>query len=274
MTNLLKADFRRVLKDKLLLVMGILAVVFAVITPLLYVLIFGGSGLADDPMISAMVSAKTQFFGSFSIGNNMGLIAPVLLTIVLCKDFSFGTVRNKVIAGKSRTSIFMSLFVVCFVVLLAVMLIHAFITLAVCLLFFDYQPTAFTVSDFWYFLESLGFAFLTILFVAALLSSLCASMKNVGLAIVSYVAISFGLTMFASILQMVLPLLETMEGNELLVKILNILNRVNVGGSISYIGTGTEYTVEDVMYLVFSPLVGTALLATLGAFRFNKRDLK
>lgn len=274
MTNLLKADFRRVLKDKLLLVMGILAVVFAVITPLLYVLIFSGSGLADDPMISAMVSAKTQFFGAFSIGNNMGLIAPVLLTIVLCKDFSFGTVRNKVIAGKSRTSIFMSLFVVCFVVLLAVMLIHAFITLAVCLLFFDYQPTAFTVSDFWYFLESLSFAILTILFVAALLSSLCASMKNVGLAIVSYVAISFGLTMFASILQMVLPFLETMEGNELLVKILNILNRVNVGGSISYIGTGTEYTVEDVMYLVFSPLVGTALLATLGAFRFNKRDLK
>ena len=254
--------------------MGILAVVFAVITPLLYVLIFSGSGLADDPMISAMVSAKAQFFGSFSIGNNMGLIAPVLLTIVLCKDFSFGTVRNKVIAGKSRTSIFMSLFVVCFVVLLAVMLIHAFITLAVCLLFFDYQPTAFTVSDFWYFLESLSFAILTILFVAALLSSLCASMKNVGLAIVSYVAISFGLTMFASILQMVLPLLETMEGNELLVKILNILNRVNVGGSINYIGTGTEYTVEDVMYLVFSPLVGTALLATLGAFRFNKRDLK
>ena len=36
MTELFKADLKRVLKDKLLLVMGILAIIFALGTPLLY----------------------------------------------------------------------------------------------------------------------------------------------------------------------------------------------------------------------------------------------
>ena len=96
MTNLFRADLKRVLKDKLLLVMGILAVVFALITPLLYAAIFSSDGLLDDPLFASLVTAKSQFFQSFSMTNNLGLIAPVLLAIVLCKDFSFGTVRNKV----------------------------------------------------------------------------------------------------------------------------------------------------------------------------------
>ena len=45
MTELFRADLKRVLKDKLVLVMGILAVVFALITPLLYAAIFAGDGL-------------------------------------------------------------------------------------------------------------------------------------------------------------------------------------------------------------------------------------
>ena len=113
MKNLLKAEFKRVFMDKLLIVMGILAVAFAAVTPLLYALLFSEMGMADEPMLASFISSKAQFFGSFSLGNNLGLIAPVLLAIALCKDFSFGTIRNKVIAGKSRTAIFLSLFITC-----------------------------------------------------------------------------------------------------------------------------------------------------------------
>jgi hypothetical protein len=105
MKGLLKADFKRVFKDKLLIVMGILAVVFALITPLLYALLFSGANEMVAGMVGGIVSAKSNFFASFSVGNNLGLIAPVLLAIVLCKDFSFGTVRNKIIAGKVLASL-------------------------------------------------------------------------------------------------------------------------------------------------------------------------
>ena len=83
MINLLKADLRRVLKDRLLIVLGIIAVGFAIVTPLLYVVLFNGVGMADDPMISGLISGKAQFFSSFSMGNNLGLIAPVLIAIIL-----------------------------------------------------------------------------------------------------------------------------------------------------------------------------------------------
>ena len=278
MTGLLKADFRRVLKDKLLMVMGILAVVFALITPLLYAAIFSGSvaveGEIAEEMVSGFISGKAQFFGSFSMGNNLGLIAPVLLAIALCKDFSFGTVRNKIIAGKSRSAIFLSLFITCSAVLIAVMLLHAFITLGVSLMFFDYQPAEFTVSDFWYFVQSLAFDILVLLFIAALLSWLCASMKNVGLVIVLYIAISFFLVMAGSIIQVIVEVLEVTGGNQRTVDLLRFLDRINVGTAVSYIGMGTEYTLEDVLYLTVPASAGILGFLGLGLWQFNKKDLK
>lgn len=274
MRSLLKADFKRVLKDKLLLVLGILAVVFAAITPVLYAVLFSGMGMEDDPMLSMFISAKSQFFACFSIGNNLGLIAPVLLGIALCKDFSFGTVRNKIIAGKSRSAIFMSLFITCATVLVAVMLVYAFLTLGLSLLFFEYQSTAFTMADFWYFLESLAFDLLLLLWMAALLSYLCACMKNVGLVIVLYIAVTFALVILGSIVQVALPLVEYSEGNEILKDVLYFLNRVNVGTANTFIGMGTSYTLEDVLYLTIPACTGIFGFVGLGLLGFGKKDLK
>ena len=274
MKNLLRADFKRVFKDKLLLVLGILAVVFALITPLLYVAIFSVMTAEEAEMMGTLISAKAQFFGSFSLGNNLGLIAPVLLAIALCKDFSFGTIRNKVIAGKSRSAIFFSLFVTCSVVLIGVMLLHAFVTLGVSLVFFDYQPTAFVLADLWYFLMSLGFEILVLLWVSALLSCLCATMKNVGLVIVLYIAVAFLLVIAASIVQVAIPILESVGGNETVLHILRFVDRVNVGNASMYIGVGTAYTVEDVLYLTVPASLGILAFVGLGLWRFNKKDLK
>ncbi|MBR4017339.1 MAG: hypothetical protein IKK11_05960 [Oscillospiraceae bacterium] len=274
MKGLLKADFRRVLKDKLLLVIGILAVVFAALTPLLYAIIFTGADIFADDMLIGIVSGKSQFFGSFSMGNNLGLIAPVLLGIALCKDFSFGTVRNKVISGKSRSAIFLSLFITCSAVLISVMLLHAFLTLGISLIFFDYQTTPFTMADFWYFLESLGFELLVLLFVGALLSCLCVWMKNVGLVIVLYIALSFVLVLAGSVTQVVISLLEITGDNEKILNVMRFLDRINVGNAVAYIGVGTEYSLKDVLYLTIPPLAGIGAFLGLGFWKFNRKDLK
>lgn len=274
MRELFRADLKRVLKDKLLIVMGILAVVFALITPLLYAAIFSMDGLIDDPLLASLVSAKSQFFQSFSMTNNLGLIAPVLLAIVLCKDFSFGTVRNKIIAGKSRTSIYLSLFAVCALVLSAVMLLSAFLSLGVSLIFFDYQPTPFTFADFGYFMASLGFQLLVLLFMAALLSLLCGCTKNVGAAIVLYVAITFLLVLVGSIVQAICAVLQLTGINPKLVDVLLVLDRLNVGRAVAYIGAGTSYTWEDVLYLLLPPLAGILGFTGFGLLRFRRKNLK
>lgn len=279
MSGLLKADFRRVFKDKLLIVMGILALVFAAITPLLYAVIFSGDSLAGGDemamdMLSGYISGKAQFFSSFSLGNNLGLIAPVLLAIVLCKDFSFGTIRNKIIAGKSRTDIYLSMFATCATVFIGVMLLHAFATLGISLLFFDYQAAPFTVWDFWYFVESLAFQILVLLCVAAMLACLCATMKNVGLVIVLFVAAVFGLVMVGSIIQVIITILEATNGSERAIDILQFIDRINIGNAATHIGMGTEYTFEDVLYNTLPSLAGIIGFTGLGLWKFNKKDLK
>lgn len=274
MSKLLKADFKRLFQDKLLMVMGIIAVAFAFVTPVLYWLLFSGGELLNDPMFSNLILAKNQFFGAFSIGNNFGLIAPVLLAITLYKDFSFGTVRNKVIAGHSRSAIFLSMFTVCAVILIGVMMLHAFATLGISLVFFDYQAEPLETKDIVYFLTSLFFEVLVLLFVAALLSWLCGSMKNVGLTIVLYIAIAFALVLLGSIIQTVFQVMELTGGDESTIEILRFLDRINVGTAATRIGMGTGYTAEDVLYLTVPASVGIAGFLGLGLIRFNKKDLK
>ncbi len=276
MFELLKTDFKRVLKDKLLLVVLIIALVFAVSTPLLYRVLLGG--LLETPELAALgmnlVSAKTQFFTSFSLSNNLGIISPILLALILCKDFSHGTVRNKIIAGKSRHSIFFSLYIVCAVVLWGVTMIYSFLTLGVSLLFFDYQSTEFTSGDFAYFMQSLLFELLVYLFVAAVISFLCAAMKNAGLVTVMYIAIMFVLIMVAPILQVIISLLSAQVDSELLVKCLTFLNRINIFIFPMSIGSGTSYQLKDVLYFTITPVVGIGLVTGLGTLIFRKKDLK
>ena len=159
MVNLLKTDLKRIFKDKLFLVVCLLGGAFELVTPLLYKLMFSGLEVEGDPLFASFISAKGLFFRAFSPGSNYGLIVPVLLSIILCKDFSFGTVRNKLISGKSRTSVFLSMFLSCTIVMCAIVLLHALLTLGVSLLFFHYQSGGFTGGDFLSLLSSYSYTY-------------------------------------------------------------------------------------------------------------------
>lgn len=277
MIKLIKSDFKKFLSDKLFLVVCILALVFAVITPFLYLVIFKGAGELDattEQLLSGYFSAKGQFFGAFSFGNNLGLIAPLLIGIILCKDFSFGTVRNKIISGHSRTSIFLSNFTVCATVLFCIVLAHALLTLVISLPFFEYQASPFELSDFWYLLESLLFQLLIYIFVAAFVTWLSVTMKNTGMVIVSYIAVVFGFTMIAGILQIAIGVLSMKPDMEKTVDILNFFQRINLFNSTATIGLGTSYNFKDLLYYGFAPILATAAVLCHGIWKFGKKDLK
>lgn len=277
MNRLIRSDFKKFFQDKLFLVVCILAVIFAAVTPLLYAVLFAGMGETDpvtEELLSGYVSAKGQFFSAFSFGNNLGLIAPLLVGIIFYKDFSFGTVRNKIISGHSRTSIFLSMAIVCTATLFGIVLLHALLTLGISLPFFEYQSTPFVLADFWYLLESLGFMLLIYVFIATFMSWLCVTMKNVGLVIVMYIAVVFGFTMIAGILQGVSVVMEMNPDMEETVEVLDFFQRINVFSSSATIGLGTSYTAEDVWYYVLPPLVSTAGLFAHGIWAFNRKDLK
>ena len=269
MFELLKVDLKRIWKDKLFLVICILAGAFAVCSPLLYKgLTFFMEKGEGFPL---PVDAKSLFFNAFSPGNNVGLILPILLLIILCKDFGHGTIRNKVICGKSRAQIFFSMLLACAVYTCGIMLLYALLSLGVSLIFFDYQATAFTAKDFWYLLASVGMEMLVYLFITALVCLLAVTMRNAGVAIVVYVAISFFFAIIGSVTSMGVLMVD--QGNKVAYKFLEIFNKCNLflGGVI---GMGNSYTVSDIVCVIATALFGGAGFTLLGCWLFKRKDLK
>lgn len=274
MCELLKVDFRRVLKDRLFLISCIIGAAFSLVNTLLYVVMEFGMNELSGEMLGSLVTAKAQFFSSFALGNNFGMIAPVLLAIILCKDFGSGTVRNKIISGKSRTSVFLSLFTVCFVCLFGIVLLHALLALGISLIFFEYQAGEFAWVDLGYFFLSLLFEVFAYVFIAALLSYLCALAKNAGLTVVLFVAIDFVLVLVGSILQIGMMVIEQTSGNDTIVRVLDVFQMLNVFQSSAMIGLGTAYSTADILYLTLVPLGLAAAVVALGIVKFRKKDLK
>lgn len=279
MTKLLKCDLLRVIKDRLFWVVCILAAVFALITPLLYAAIYSGIDAVADgssdvlELMGLGMDGKTIFFSAFSLSNNFGLIVPVLLAIILCKDFSYGTVRNKIICGCSRVKIFASMYLTCAVFLVGTVLLNALASLGVGLIFFPYSSQGFG-AEAGYFFASLGLELLVLLFVSALVCFLCVWAKNAGLAVVLYAAAVLVFTMVTSILMVGELALGFAPENEILPKVFEFVRNVNVFGYSTVIGTGTEYSPKTALWCVLSPSVGTAALLGLGALVFGKKDIK
>lgn len=272
MRNLLASDLRRIVKDKLLLVVGIIAAVFAVITPLLYWAIFQDMDALSMEMLGVGASAKNLFFTAFNIGNDLGLVAPVLIAVILFKDFSYGTIRNKIISGKSRISIFFSTYVSCLIALFAVTLFYALITLGISLMLFPYQQDPFGWKDAWYLLGSLALELNIYLFASALVTYICVSSKNIGLVLVKYLAIVMGITMVTSILQIALMVAQS-EGAETATKILEFVQNINIYNYVMVIGKGTSYETKELLFMIATPLVFTSGLLLLGTSKLKKKDI-
>ena len=275
MLDLIRTDFRRAFKDKLLIALAIIGGFFAVTTPLLYKGLFlllelDEIAMQEMEMLGLGMNAKSMFFSSFSLGNNFGLILPILVAIILCKDFSQGTIRNKIICGKSRASIYFSLLTTCAALICGLIMAHAFLTLGVSLVFFDYQATEFSAADFGYLMASLGIELLIFLMISALLVLFIVRMKNAGLAIVMFFVVSFAFMIIGSITQVVAMFSEP---DTAIYEVLEVFNKANVFANMS-IGTGTEYELDDILCIVIPNAVATAALVALGFASFRKKDLK
>ena len=118
MKNLLKSDFYRARKDKVLLI-GFLVSIGIVIISLL--LTKGLTKLAEDEFGAAGSMLTTKGISAWSngvsvMGNTAQMIAPVFITIFFVKEFNDRTIRNKLIIGYSRSQIFFSIIIVHFVI--------------------------------------------------------------------------------------------------------------------------------------------------------------
>ena len=270
MRELYLADLKRLLRDRLLLITAIIGAALALMNPLLYYGLFSVVDMGELGELAGMVgiNAKYLFFTSFLPGDNFGLIMPILISVIVCKDFSQGTVRNKIIHGKTRTAIFFSHFLSVATVMCALMLLQGLLTLGISLILFDYGAT-FTAAEFGYFMASVALELIVYLFVAALTAFVAVFAKNIGLCIFMLLGVSMVFSLAGSIFQSFL--LFYPDGT--LLPFLEFMSYANPY-TANLIGTGTSYAAKDLLYLLCPTVLGGALFTALGALVMNTKDLK
>ena len=116
MINLLKSDFYRARKDKLLLI-GLIVTIALVLMQVFLVkgILMASEAEADAEQVGTMLgtSGIAMWINGISImGNTTQYIIPIFLTIFFVKEFSDRTIRNKLIIGYSRSQIFFSIIIV------------------------------------------------------------------------------------------------------------------------------------------------------------------
>lgn len=258
MGNLIKLDLTKILKDKLFIIMAILALAASLVNPLLYKLI---ELIAEEQIISA----KALAFLSFAPTGGSGLVICVFLPIILNKEYSNGVLRNKIIYGKSRPQIYFSLLLSSFIIAFGILLVASIISFAFSLALFKYDALGETNAA-----KDIGAYFLSILFealvwayVISLSAFFAVALHNVALAIVIPITASVMLSLLGTLLATFAKDSAAQE----------IISYINIYSLIEYIKIG-DYTIKQILALCITPVVYAGIFIGAGFAIFNKRDIK
>lgn len=133
MFNLYRADLQRFLKSKIVYTMLILVIVFPLFMGGMYKLISEIAIYEEMPIYGALIDPFGAFMTAFNPVDNFGLIMLILLLIAVLADFNHGTIRNKLVIGYRRETIFIAqtLFILTIVTILVTiypLLVYAFVS--------------------------------------------------------------------------------------------------------------------------------------------------
>ena len=129
MKKLLIADLRRIFKGKGIYVLMILGFIFPAISALIVQL----SGLAADvaelgDLAAEVFNPVALYAGSFNPTQNIGLILLIVVGVLISGEFTNNTIRNKIVAGHSKTSLFLSSLVTVLTYVFVVVLVNSSFT--------------------------------------------------------------------------------------------------------------------------------------------------
>lgn len=106
MRNLLSSEFHRLWKNKVFWVGTVAMLAISV------VVILSGSRQAATMMAQGYAQSLDEFY--FSLAPTIGLFCAVFIGLFIGTEHSEGTIRNKIVVGRTRTEIYLSNYLVCF----------------------------------------------------------------------------------------------------------------------------------------------------------------
>ena len=127
MANLLRFEFRKLLRGKIVYIIAAIAVLFVILNGLVFFL-FDYVLTEIDPEASGLIgSYSAYYFTKAALTNNFTIIIGVFIAIYACEDFGHGTSKNVIGKGYSRLKVYFSKYIVSLVAVI-VMAILCFLT--------------------------------------------------------------------------------------------------------------------------------------------------
>lgn len=263
MDKLLKADLYRIVKSKLFLIICIITGALPILTVLLYKGVeLLSSAVSDFADIGGLVLSGRQLIGeSFILSSNMGLILPIFITIFVAMDISNGTLRNKIIAGRSRTAIYFSHLISACAVSGVLILVNVAIFFCLTCLVFGYG-TPINQAELVRIVYFLVTGLFTFFFSASVSTAITLSIKSSAPAVIISVLIGMGLSIVASLVHTADPTLT----NKWFCLIPTYTNT-------AFLAAG-RFPAEAFWLGLLSLIVSCGLMTVLGLFIFKKNDVK
>lgn len=262
MNSLIKADFRRMIRHKAVRIGLILVGIFVLISFFSMVLLNGLMGEEDAELLGGLLSGKASFASSFSISNNAGIMIPIIIAVLISEDFSYGTIRNKIICGHKRSSVYLSQMISSWIIGVGMLIIYALLMLGVTSLYIGYGKTGSVGSEIWFLLKTAVIGILHFSFICVITNLVVAISKNMAIAIIVIVALPMGMSIALSIIQLV----ELPKYAEFCLQLIpNYQNMNLISGSMS----GTQEIIAiitNLIYLVAIPLLSIEV--------FKRKELK
>lgn len=270
MLNLIKSDLKRMLKDKLFLISCIIGLGFAIFTPLMY----KGLSILIGEDAEYLINSKTLLATCFAPMSNFCLIFTVFIAIIISKDFSYGTFRNKIIVGKSRNQVYLSTLISSLILIIGSILIYTIVNFGLSCLLLDYSIDKTATEDIGYILLTILFGLLSYVFIGTLVNFFCMNSKNAGTSIVFYFGIAFLLTIIATITSLGKDFIDKSEKTTVY-NLLEFLSNINIFYHLNFsIGLIDTYSTKVIIYIIIDSIVFGSLITYLGIVIFNKKDLK
>ncbi len=277
MLNLLKNDLLRIIKDKTIIVIISIAVALAFSKPLINALpvyIFNSLNPENAVNVREEAAAFDLFLSSFSVTSAVGLLTPIFIIILIARDLNYGTIRNKIVLGYSRTKIYLSYFLTAFIAMVVVMFGYAILTLLFSFAFFNPFPKNVNVGPYIGYLFLMMFVYLILyVFVVSFVLFVRISLKGNASTIAIYIVVILSLELLGLTTFMISELFINMNG-EVSFNFFTFLSKIN---PIYYVGETTfvdKFYLYDLLWMIIPTVLYASFNIFMGLLILNKKDIK
>ena len=282
MLNLFKAFLFKLKRDLTFRITLFIGLGIAVFMTLIYLAIeLGMKSLVEDGVEykNMFCTGQNLFVASLSPAQNFGIAIPVNLISFTVLEFSQGTIRNKIIAGNSKTKIYFSLILSGLVFTFALIIAYALLCLGLGSIFGGFDANG-TITNgkinpefLWKLIVLAVFAYILITIVTVFFATL---IRNIGPCIPIVILLLLGCYLTSSIFGAVAMLGDDVSFVKTMDQLLKLFNPLHSLASYSSsLETGLLIIENDAFIAeIINNVVYSALFLGFGLLIFVKRDVK